>query len=82
MDLSEWRARIDTLDQVLVDLINRRMEYVLEIGRIKHQHDRPVRDPEREARLLDGLKAYNDGPLSDKAIEDIFSRIMQEEHKV
>ena len=87
MDLREWRTRIDTLDQVIVDLINRRMEYVLEIGRLKQQHGRPVRDPEREKRLLDELKAYNNGPLSDAAIEDIFSRIMQEaryleEHKV
>jgi chorismate mutase-like protein len=78
MDLSDWRARIDTVDQVLVDLLNRRMQYAMEIGQIKRTHGRQVRDPEREKAILDKLKEYNKGPLSDAAIEDIFNRIMQE----
>jgi chorismate mutase len=78
MDLSDWRARIDTVDQILVDLLNKRMHYVLEIGKIKRAHGRQVRDAEREKAILDGLKAYNNGPLSDAAIADIFNRIMQE----
>ena len=78
MDLSDWRVRIDTVDQILVDLLNRRMQYALEIGQIKRAHGRQVRDPDREQAILDKLKEYNEGPLGDAAIEDIFNRIMQE----
>jgi chorismate mutase-like protein len=78
MDLSEWRARIDAVDQQLVDLLNQRLQYVLEIGKLKRQHGRPVQDPERERAILARLTAYNQGPLSSQAIEDLFTRIMQE----
>lgn len=78
MDLSDWRARIDTVDQVLVDLLNKRMQYALEIGKIKRVHGQQVRDIEREKTIMEGLKAYNKGPLGDEAIVDIFARIMQE----
>ena len=76
MDLSDWRARIDTVDQVLVDLLNRRMRYALEIGKIKRDQGHQIYDPEREKAVLDGLKAYNQGPIGDKAIDDIFARII------
>ena len=78
MDLSDWRVRIDTVDQILVDLLNRRMRYALEIGQKQRAHGRQVRDPDREKAILDKLKVYNEGPLGDAAIEDIFNRIMQE----
>lgn len=78
MDLSQWRARIDTVDQILVDLLNRRMSYALEIGKLKSEHNQPVRDPKREQAVLDAIKTYNDGPISDQALEEIFVRVMAE----
>ncbi|MBI2503752.1 MAG: chorismate mutase [Candidatus Latescibacteria bacterium] len=78
MDLSEWRARIDALDQQLVDLLNQRMQYVLEIGKLKRENGKPVQDLERERAILEQLTTYNQGPLSTQAIEDLFTRIMQE----
>ena len=78
MDLSEWRARIDAVDRQLVDLLNQRMQYVLEIGKLKREHSRPVQDLERERAILEGLTAYNQGPLSTQAIEELFNRIIQE----
>lgn len=82
MDLSEWRARIDAVDQQLVDLLNQRLQYVLEIGKLKRQHGRPVQDLERERAVLERLRAYNQGPLSSQAIEDLFNRIMQEARRL
>lgn len=82
MDLSEWRARIDAVDQQLVDLLNQRLLYVLEIGRLKREHGKPVQDLERERAILEGLTAYNQGPLSDEAIVELFTRIMQEARKL
>ncbi|MCY3761027.1 MAG: chorismate mutase [Gemmatimonadetes bacterium] len=78
MDLSEWRARIDEVDEELVDLINRRLEYAVEIGRIKRAEGLEVRDPQRERDLLQRLREYNQGPLGDSALVDIFTRIIAE----
>ncbi len=78
MDLSDWRVRIDTLDQILVDLLNRRMRYALEIGEIKNAHAQPIRDPAREQAVIEAIKTYNDGPMTDEALEEIFTRIMAE----
>lgn len=78
MDLSDWRARIDTVDQLLVDLLNRRMRYALSIGEIKRQQGQPIFDPKREKEVLDALRSYNEGPISAAAIEEIFARVMKE----
>ena len=78
MDLDHWRECIDVVDKELVDLLNRRMEFAVEIGRIKKAEGLSVRDPERERAVLEKLKEHNKGPFSDRAIEEIFSRIMQE----
>ena len=78
MDISDWRERIDTVDCILVDLINRRMEYALEIGKIKGGQGRPVRDAERERLVLEALKKHNKGPVSDAALVDVFRRLIEE----
>ena len=78
MDLSEWRGRIDEVDQELVDLINRRLEYAVEIGRIKRAEGVEVHDPQRERDLLRKLREYNQGPLGDRALIDVFTRIIAE----
>ncbi|MBT3343356.1 MAG: chorismate mutase [Gemmatimonadetes bacterium] len=78
MDISDWRTRIDTLDQVIIDLLNRRMEYALEIGKLKHATGLKVRDAQREREVIDRLKAANEGPLSDEAISDLYTRIIAE----
>ena len=78
MDISDWRARIDTVDQILIDLINRRLEFAIEIGRIKRSTGMQVRDAARERELIERLQRHNNGPMSDAAIEDLFTRIIAE----
>jgi chorismate mutase/prephenate dehydratase len=78
MDISDWRARIDTVDQIIIDLLNRRMNYAQEIGHLKHANGQQVRDPRREREVIDRLKAYNQGPVSDEAIADLYTRIIAE----
>ena len=82
MDLIDWRARIDTVDRTLVDLINRRLEYAMEIGEIKRAHSQQVRDPEREMQVIENLTAYNEGPLSDAGVAHVFQRIMEEARRL
>ena len=50
--LSELRGRIEALDEALVDLIGRRRDLVVEVGRIKESLGLPVLDPPREARVV------------------------------
>ena len=78
MDLEHLRECIDQVDKELVDLLNRRMEFAVEIGGIKKAEGMLVRDPAREQAVLEKLKEHNKGPFSDRAIEEIFMRIMQE----
>ncbi len=78
MDISDWRARIDTVDQIIIDLLNRRMDYAKEIGNLKHAAGQKVRDPQREREVIERLKAYNQGPISDEAIADLYTRLIAE----
>ncbi|MDP6982319.1 MAG: chorismate mutase [Candidatus Latescibacterota bacterium] len=78
MDISDWRARIDTVDQIIIDLLNRRMGYAQEIGHLKQAKGQQVRDPQREREVIDRLKAYNQGPIGDEAIADLYTRIIAE----
>jgi chorismate mutase len=78
MDISDWRAKIDTVDQILVDLVNRRLEFAIEIGRIKRNSGQQVRDAARERELIERLQRHNNGPMSDAAIADLFARIIAE----
>ena len=77
-DIGDWRARIDEVDDRIVELINERLGYAIEIGRLKRASGRQVRDRARERALIERLQALNAGPLSQEAIVDVFARIMAE----
>ena len=52
MDFEDWRKEIDVLNQQLLELLNRRAECALEIGRIKQAIEQPIYAPERETSIL------------------------------
>jgi chorismate mutase len=78
MDLSTYRARIDSIDDIILELLNRRLKYALEINQIKVEHHETVLDTGREQRILDRLREYNEGPLSGPGLEAIFTTIIGE----
>ena len=78
MDLADWRSHIDTVDKQLIDLLNERMKYCLEIGEIKRREGRQVQDERREREVLAKLEEYNTGPMSNEAINEIFTRVIAE----
>lgn len=57
-ELSEARGQIDAVDRELLALLARRTELARRAGRAKADLGRPVRDPEREAALLDEREAW------------------------
>jgi len=76
MELERIRRGIDELDSMILDLLNRRAEKVIEIGRLKEAAGAQVLDPARERQVLDRLTSANRGPLSPAAVRDIFGAIL------
>ena len=74
--LQSLRERIDTADAELLALLNRRAQLALEVGELKKREGSVVFRPEREAQVIDGLKARNPGPLKTDSIAPIWREIM------
>lgn len=70
------RGRIDAVDRELLALLNRRAGLALEVGEIKKREGSVVFRPEREAQVIDGLKAANPGPLKTESIAPIWREVM------
>jgi chorismate mutase / prephenate dehydratase len=70
------RDQIDALDRDLLTLLNRRASIALQVGEIKKKEGSVVFRPEREAQVIDGLKAGNPGPLKNDNIAPIWREIM------
>ena len=76
MDISELRKKIDELDKELVDIINRRAQCALDIGKMKDKATKSIFAPEREKQVLASVLESNPGPLSDKAVSAVFREII------
>ena len=75
-ELLALRTRIDTLDRELLALLNQRAAVALEVGDIKKREGSVAFRPEREAQVIDGLKAANPGPLQSASVAPIWREIM------
>jgi chorismate mutase / prephenate dehydratase len=75
-ELLALRERIDALDRELLALLNRRAGLAVEVGEIKKRQGSVVFRPEREAQVIDGLKAVNPGPLRNESVAPIWREIM------
>jgi chorismate mutase/prephenate dehydratase len=73
--IGELRAQIDRVDDEILKLLNERMEYVHEIGVIKHTSGTSIYRPEREREIIDRLKALADGFVKPAAVEAIFAEV-------
>ena len=51
MKLEAFRKEIDTIDDNILELLERRMEIVKHIGKLKAQSNTPIYRPEREQKL-------------------------------
>jgi chorismate mutase/prephenate dehydratase len=75
-DLLTLRTQIDGLDRELLALLNRRAGLALQVGELKKKEGSVVFRPEREAQVIDGLKAANPGPLKAESVAPIWREIM------
>lgn len=76
MDIENLRAGIDGIDSQLVELLNRRAQKVLKIGKIKREAGKDYYSPAREKVIIDRLLALNRGPLPDDQLREIINTIL------
>jgi len=76
--LGPIRTSIDQIDSEILELLNRRTEAALAIGRLKKANNQPVYAPEREKAVIERLKKNNPGPLPDESVQEIFRAIINQ----
>jgi chorismate mutase/prephenate dehydratase len=74
--LLSLRTRIDAVDRELLELLNRRAGLAQEVGDIKKREGSVAFRPEREAQVIEALKATNPGPLRGESVAPIWREIM------
>jgi chorismate mutase/prephenate dehydratase len=75
-ELNELRKKIDEIDRKILDLLNRRTEVVLEVGKTKQSKHLKIHSPERERSLLKKLREQNTGPFPDETLQLIYEEII------
>ena len=82
MTITEFRERIDQIDDKILELLSQRAQIAQKIGKEKmHQH-LEIKDDKREKAIVARLISHNSGPLSDESIRKIFIQIMDECRKL
>ena len=75
--IAEHRAKIDELDQQIVRLINERAMQSLLIRELKPEARMGLYDPRREEEILERIRTYNDGPLYNEHLREIYHTILK-----
>lgn len=76
--LDDCRVAIDSIDNEILELLNKRMKVVERVGEIKSDTGGAIYRPEREKAIIERLSFKSkdaNGLLNDKAIEAIFLEI-------
>ena len=82
MSLEDWRNEIDRIDLEIVNLLQRRISIVEEIGKVKAQAGLPLVDAEREKYIINRVLNERREPLSVEAVNCVFNCIIQESRRV
>ena len=80
--LEKLRARIDAIDERLLELFNQRARCAVEVAEVKRELSATPDEsvtffrPDREAQVIKRLKSLNQGPLSDDEIGRLIREVM------
>ena len=74
--LANLRAEIDRIDKELVDLLNRRSEIAVQIGRIKQAQGMDIWSSSREDEVVSRALEASKGPLPHETLRLIFRELM------
>ena len=87
-NLKQIRDRISSIDEGILDLLNKRALLSLRVGEIKSRSRDSVFKPFREKEVMNGLAAKNRGPLPEDHLRAIYrevfssSRSLQQKQRV
>lgn len=76
-DLEIIRENIDKVDKQLVELLEKRIELVKEVGLYKSQRGLPVYDGNREEKVIEKYKSYLKNDIYYEYIEELCYNIMK-----
>ncbi len=76
MNIDDCRQQIDTLDNQIVEALNRRLSLASEIGRIKRRQGGAIYVAEREEQVFRKVCERNQGPITAPALRAIYREIM------
>ncbi len=82
MDLNDWRKQIDDVDSEIVGLLAKRAQIAREISRLKHLSGTPIRDREREMRIVDRVRNLSVGVVDSRVVDQIYEAILAESRRV
>ncbi|MEJ8812595.1 prephenate dehydratase [Variovorax ureilyticus] len=74
--LADLRVQIDSLDQQLLDLLNRRAHVAEQVGEVKKREGTPYFRPDRVAQVIEKMQQSNQGPLKSQHVAAIWREIM------
>lgn len=76
MEIADWRAKIDGLDEQIVKLLCERAGAAAAIGALKTKSGANIYEPDREQSVLQHVSACNTGELPGDQLLVIYERIM------
>ncbi|MEW6170969.1 MAG: prephenate dehydratase [Candidatus Omnitrophota bacterium] len=76
MDLDKLRKHIDLVDEKIVDLLNKRAKFIVDVGNIKKKLGKDIYSPDREYKIFKKLAQVSKGPLTKEGMEAIYREIM------
>ena len=75
-DIHDLRGQIDGIDSEILRLLNRRAQLVLEVGRLKAEHNLDFHVPQREEEIYRRLAVENPGPFPAEAVRPVFREVI------
>ncbi len=76
-EIEEHRAKIDELDKQIVELLNKRAGHSLVIRGLKPGANMGLFDPKREEEIFSKVTSYNEGPLYNENLCEIYATILK-----
>lgn len=75
-DLRQLRQKIDALDDQILELLNRRADVVMAVGKAKQESHGEYYVPSREKAIYERLIGHNQGPFPAEGIRRVFREII------
>ncbi len=74
--IDQLRAGIDSIDDQIVDLLNQRSRFVLDVGKLKAGSNMSFHVPGRERQIYERLLGNNPGPFPNDALRSVYREII------